>query len=351
MKTLLLDGLNIPEYYCLDIEPLHLLRALEECSIDRMETDLVDYALHELEKQIERNNTFFIDIEKLGETQAAILVNRIIDARRSEIETLTRKEITLDLLASTYYGFNLLTSKVRQKNWKSHAIEFFDFLEADVAANRIELDGEVLPERVSFINCLPNTRRVLREILYLTGSNSGLRAEAANTLGSIGDRRSEPYLRRAASDEYPWVRQACARGLGIIAHKNSIPFLIHLLDDFDTTVQNEAVTGLAAIGSASVPYLIEKLETEDSGDFFQQAMKSIGTSHPRSIDSFASAISQQNTNTKTLAIEALSLIADKRAVPILEKMKLNESDLIRQRAISALDRITAKDSQAQPTRM
>ncbi len=107
-------------------------------------------------------------------------------------------------------------------------------------------------------------------IEFLKDEDSGLRPQAAEVLGKIGDTRAVPALIDALNDCASYMYENAALALGMIAEKHpeynwstAVPSLISALNDYDVNVQLRAAWALAKIGEPTVPVLLLALRVED----------------------------------------------------------------------------------------
>jgi HEAT repeat protein len=90
-----------------------------------------------------------------------------------------------------------------------------------------------------------------------------IRAQAALSLGRIGNPEDVPALREAAGDEAWPVRAQTANALGMIGDLSTIPTLKRLSVDEEWWVRLNASRSLANIGPAGERALAEILESDD----------------------------------------------------------------------------------------
>jgi HEAT repeat protein len=109
-------------------------------------------------------------------------------------------------------------------------------------------------------------------------------------------------------DSSPEVRAAAALALCSHPHENAVGMLIQSLADEDSLTAGLAANALAFIGSASVPSLLEVMETAPTG-------------------------------VRILSLRALSEIRDHRAIPMMMKCLSEESALLQYWAQEGLTRL------------
>ena len=114
-----------------------------------------------------------------------------------------------------------------------------------------------------------------------------------------------PFL----DDPSPEVRQAAILGLHSRADESAVPALVTALSDEDSMAANLAANALVKVGRASVPALIEIMESASQG-------------------------------ARILALRALAEIKDQRAIPVMMKMMQADSALLQHWANEGLERLS-----------
>ena len=341
LRGVLFDALGIADMQGLDRNPIEIINRVGHLKTGAITDSARSVAIELMREQVVQNNTFFLDIDAFRASSSAVLVPDIVEARLNELKNPYGGASRPLTMVSTYYGFVYATLAVRKGTWSTEFRELLSRLRASGHSLLPGVECDFDPEEVSFDNVSEKTVELLRAILALTGSNSGKRAQAAERLGRIADPRSEPYLRRATSDEYSWVRKAAINALSEIAMSASTSAFIRALSDLDSSVQSEAVKGLVAVGFPAVIPLIGLLSEEPIMNY-PEALQAVGVSHPRSLDSLAAALTQRNSVMRALAAEALGAIGDSRAVPCLLRLSQDRDEQLRTSASSALKTITQK---------
>ncbi len=99
-----------------------------------------------------------------------------------------------------------------------------------------------------------DTSEALQPLIFaLQDTDDITRANAAGTLGRIGNREATPHLVRALSDKYPLIRLRAAVSLGAIRDPSAVPALAVALDDEGEKVRIAAYKALVEITGQSLP--------------------------------------------------------------------------------------------------
>jgi len=149
-----------------------------------------------------------------------------------------------------------------------------------------------------------------------------VRAEAAISLGRVGDARAVDPLIEALSDGNELVRAAAAQALGRIGDPKAVDPLIRTLNSVqydvyeNQEVQKQTIWALGYIGDPkAVDPLIRSLEVDPVDA--ASALGQIGD--PRAVDPLIKALNDDNYFTRRAAASALGEIGDPRAIGPLTK--------------------------------
>ena len=307
-----------------DAHPVEVLSPLETSSGQDVFTAVREGTVHSLAKQVERRNTFFIDVEGLGNSEAAILLPIVVDGRACEIRDLCGRNAGLEDLASTYYGFQILTTGGREQKIAPNLRGLLRCVGLD-SEDWLEINRHPLnPQKVVFDNVSFGLSEVLRSVLVLRVGNSAERAAAATQLGELGDTRAESYLLQATQDEYSWVRLAAVTALGQIRILRSPQGVSEVVKDFDEGTRNGVLESAVLIGRSVVLPLLEVLEHYE-GISPSEAVHLAEKAHTRSIDNLDAQLRFHAGEVRALAATASGRIGEWRARKALQRT-LADSD-------------------------
>ncbi len=149
----------------------------------------------------------------------------------------------------------------------------------------------------------------LPDLCALSSSgDADIRWWALRALSMIVSPNALTVLRAGLHDSDLSVRQCAALGLKQQPSKTAIPELVEVLDEKDQLIKRLAAEALIAIGPDSVPALIQELQRADS-------------------------------SARAEAARALSIIEDKRAIPVLFDALDDHSMLVQHWAEEGLTRL------------
>jgi hypothetical protein len=95
----------------IDVNLNTLVKSSKLSSLAEVRAEALKKALKVLPEQIEKRNTYFLDIGRMETNEFAIYIDDILDARTTEFQALgKKKELTLTNLLNTYYGFRIFAS-------------------------------------------------------------------------------------------------------------------------------------------------------------------------------------------------------------------------------------------------
>lgn len=207
-----------------------------------------------------------------------------------------------------------------------------------------------------------------------TDKDSWIRTRAAQVLRDRGDKRAVDALIAALKDKDQGVRQWVAEALGVFKDPRSIPALISVLADDDHHSGAQRVTSaLASFGSVAIEPLLVALKDDDpkvrlgavsairiiiyrekdqrvfepllvalndtNEDVRVEAAWALGDiKDARAIDPLI-AMTKRSDRSQSSAVDALGMIGNAKAVPILCDLLNDESDWIVKSAAEALGRI------------
>jgi HEAT repeat protein len=164
------------------------------------------------------------------------------------------------------------------------------------------------------------------------------------------DERDLDLLRRALSDDDPRVREAAARGIGLLQARNALPELKNLAGaDPEKSVRIAAIQSLSVLGGADERDTIIGLLQDDDPDIQREASTALGrmAPSPAAVEALLAMLAPDaNTMLQTAAAYALGAIApalrgsdQNKVVDRLAAVLGNGNGAMRQAAAFALGRI------------
>ena len=173
----------------------------------------------------------------------------------------------------------------------------------------------------------PEAAQKLMEILG-KDSDFGVRAQAAESLGSMRSKEATPALIKALKDENRNVKSAALVTFGYIRDKDSVgPLLEFAEKEEDVGLKIQAVNVLGVIGDATAVPALVKLLDDKNGRIATISAQSLGRLRsPDSVKPLLSKIESEDAALRQYSIRALGEIGDKSALPDLEKRLEKEKD-------------------------
>lgn len=160
------------------------------------------------------------------------------------------------------------------------------------------------------------------DLLY--GGSADIRANAAVSLGRVGDTRAVDPLITALNDEDSSVRLNAAVSLGEIGDPRAIGPLIETLNDETPEVWRNVTEALGKFGEPAVDPLIAVLSDRNQQSSYvrPQAALALGyTGNARAVDPLIKALQDEEWLVRSQAARALGYIGDLKAVePLIEAL-------------------------------
>ncbi|MBD3319995.1 MAG: hypothetical protein GF350_02765 [Chitinivibrionales bacterium] len=165
-----------------------------------------------------------------------------------------------------------------------------------------------------------------------------VRAQAAYSLGEIGDLKADKHLIRTLTDTSLFVRD---KTMSALVNLNNPRPLIRALRDRDSDLKKNVIEVLGAMKAAdAVEPLIRQLENRDSyvREKAAYALGEIGDS--RAVEPLIGLLDDNISFVRHNAIEALEKIGDKSAIQPIRSALKDQSSYVREKAAIALKTLT-----------
>jgi len=308
-----------------------VFRGISGKEIDEIRTEATEKAIVLLKSQIDKENTFFIDIEEMVKTPFAILVSDVLESRKAEVETLGVNPTRNDVL-STYYGFTILTLSGlqspstgnsrywrRRRNYSSRPIISeeakcaIEQLTNDFGSRvNMETRYETLGGSGFLVEkCNKDVRSILSNVirmcLYMTPWH---RQKAAIDLGTVGDSRVLEFMHHRLETEGDMkTRIGIMQSIGKIGHPESLEHLDKYSQPAGRQAEKITVASVMAIG---------QIHTNDASDYLNQLLKS------------------RSNRVVAAAILGLSRIHEGDLIPVLKPMLKHRSKPVIRATLDAL---------------
>ncbi|MEH2440287.1 HEAT repeat domain-containing protein [Nostoc sp.] len=189
----------------------------------------------------------------------------------------------------------------------------------------------------------PDDQQLLKQMIESMGDSRGMiRLSFAEALGKVGKPATPLLMEAVANHPNPVVRRASAKTLTLIADPIAVPTLVNaLLNDEDTVVKTSAVGGLAKIGEAAVPALLQILaSTEYPESAKGHAVWALGFIGAEAKEHLYREINSDSADVRAAVVGAIAKIAEEGteegAFQILVNALTDSSPMVRCEAASAL---------------
>jgi len=269
--------LDIHDFEGLDGNFLSHFRSLDGRTLQSIRKDANILASQLLERQVKNRNTFFVNVEKLSDTNLVLLIPIILDARKQEIDDL---EITpsFDQIYSSYYGFRILTHSGLGEDIVTSSDRSFKAFEelASQMGKELSVNQEDLHfSKNAFGKVSEYTRNLLWNLLNLCIAGYHRQVPAAVALGDIGDSRALDTLHlKLETSQDRRVRIEIISAIGRIGHPDSFELLHRLMEGYDpirpnphyrlNQDQRAAAIAIGGIRHPQVDILLRNAAEDDS---------------------------------------------------------------------------------------
>ncbi len=209
----------------LDGDLVTMFKELSGRSLDELRTNALSVAAEEMEKQIRKGNTFFLDPTKMADVpRLAILVPKILEVREKQILRLEENPPLVDVY-STYYGFMILTQGSLESDRagaSNQAVASFTKL-AEQLGKDLELNHTQLKySKNAFGRVSEDMRTLLWDLLSVSASGENNRKRAIDALGERRDSRALDVLHtRLFGTTSDLTKRHILKALEAIGHASS----------------------------------------------------------------------------------------------------------------------------------
>ncbi|OPZ93804.1 MAG: putative lyase [candidate division TA06 bacterium ADurb.Bin417] len=162
-------------------------------------------------------------------------------------------------------------------------------------------------------------------------------------LGLLKDQGAFSAIGEATKDKNEWVRNNAARALGMLANSAGIDYLTPLLNDKIDHVRLASIQSLGIIGTEkTVAPLLNGLKDAVAVTEKAIVIQALGkTKSQKAADTLINILKNEDSYLAMNAAEALSLIGDKRAIPLIEdRMKAAQDSFVRGKYEAAYKKLT-----------
>ncbi|HCE46800.1 MAG TPA: hypothetical protein DET40_24910 [Lentisphaeria bacterium] len=177
-------------------------------------------------------------------------------------------------------------------------------------------------------------------IKALKDNDPVIRAETAEVLGGIGDKRALDPLIGMLKDGNPDVRQQAVKALGRMGSKRAVEPLAACLKDPSRDIRLEAVEALKSLADEwAFRPLVKSLKDSDAVIRKETVKALLLTGGARAVEPFLEYLEDPAAKSKVEVIRALGVLGDKRALEQLVICLKDKDPVIRMWSVEALRRI------------
>ena len=183
-------------------------------------------------------------------------------------------------------------------------------------------------------------------ILELNHKSAKIRADAAYSLGKLGDGSAVPHLIKAADDRSWNVRYKIAGALGKIGDSRGIDTLIKLMEDPEKKVRISAGASLKLIGEEAVYPLIREGEKADDEKKRLIAFTLGLIKEKKSLPFLVKCADSRDLNVRWSAVWAMGEIGDSSSIDVIvEATLMSKSNFLHMKALEALEKIGGSEAE------
>jgi len=187
----------------------------------------------------------------------------------------------------------------------------------------------------------------------LQDEDDRLRSFVMKVIGGRRAKESVPRLESALAAESDLVRANAAQSLGVVGDRSSLPVLVRSLDDKTPRIRSLSAHAIAAIAprdASAVAALAKRLAVENDGmarvDIAWSLCVMGDCSHLGEIRTLLFKGEPQDVRGE--AAIALGEVGETRDIALLEKAETDRKGLVRSRAAEAIDKLKAKTTETKP---
>ena len=155
-----------------------------------------------------------------------------------------------------------------------------------------------------------------------------IRAQAARVLGRMKSRNSVPFLLEILEDEEADVRASAVEALGAVRDPAAVEPLVQTIQDNVEVVREKAVAALAGFGPAATPSLVGALVRERDKFALKAFLKCLGLiGDPKSVPALIQHLRSSYFVVRQSSFEALVRFGRRVVEPLLATLTYNTSDI------------------------
>ena len=181
---------------------------------------------------------------------------------------------------------------------------------------------EVVTQQITLLTFDETDEDMLMQLVNaLADPREIVQTQLSNTFGEIGEAATFILLNALANHPIALVRRGCGRSLAKIRDPEAVPGLIQsLIQDPDPRVKSAVSSALVAIGSASVPALLELIATDIGTAETGHAAWALAHMDAESLPIFYKAIDSPTGSVRSAVVAATSAIIKAHIAQTLETL-------------------------------
>jgi len=308
----------------IDIDLLQTFRNLKPSSLRHLRSLVIPIAIKALEEQIQKHNTFFMDIEEMATTAYAVLVQDIVNSRNEEITSIGSNPSVLQVLSS-YYGFSILTlgSNIQRRHqWEAPgAAEALKEVTKSLGATvRFIQSKPIIQAQKVFKNCTEETANLLANIARMAvHMGISTQTNSLNKLKNQGDSRTIPFLlAKLERVRHYRVKNSLQEALAGIGGETIVDILVDSYPSYNAT----RIKAMGRIRSERTIKILEDIvKSRCSQERKSAAIWGLGNLDALdSVDVIEMHLTSKNQKVKTASIRALMKLGPDGHKHILENL-------------------------------
>jgi len=193
IRDAIIEVLDLHLLQGLDGDLVTMFKDITGRNLAELRTNALPIAAEEMEKQVRKGNTFFLDPMKMSDVpRLAILVPKVLEVREKQISCLEENPPLVDVY-STYYGFMILTQGSLESDRAgatNEAVLSFTRLAEQLGMDLALKHTQLKYSKNAFGRISDDMRMLLWDLLSVSAAGENNRKRAIDALGERRDSRA-----------------------------------------------------------------------------------------------------------------------------------------------------------------